>query len=220
MQVLSGKFMNPSGSTDVDFEEEAVEQVIRNWNFLHLREIWTFGFCKSTLAGFFKSIPASISPVLKEALHLLQWIYSERILQMRTSVGDSFDQVQNHREEFNNEMWDSDFVRGILQFSFEPLTGHRRKISMNARYATLVWKSPKDDVKDRHAQYKCDQIYTDSDLLLLLSDDIIHEFRDGDRFLRLIRPLQSEGPFKFEAVLVCCAISREYTAVGQLHMVC
>ena len=101
---------------------------------------------------------------------------------------------------------------GILEISFVPESGLRSLVSLNSRYASIVSTISQEDVLNAHAQNRFNLNYPHLDLLFLLADDILLDFRDRVRYFRLMKLCDR----MFNPILVCCAVSREFDGLGRL----
>ena len=191
----------------------------QSWDFPHLLGLRACGFNESELSDFFDSIPEEIGNVLRRALDMQQR------LSRQTAIPTKNDNICTPRDtpmelevdDFNSAMWELDDECGIFQISIIPETCKRRQISLNSRYASIISTRSKEVVLDAHEQNECNLFYPHSDFLLLLVDDILHDFRDRVRYFRLMKwadPNAIRG-----IILVSCAVSREFNWFGQLSKV-
>ena len=96
------------------------------WNFHHLRELWSIGYRESELSELVCNFPAAISPVLKKNLQLMQDLAINRIRLLKdaiTPLQSNHPTRSRNQDEFNSAMWESDETFGILQMSLVPETG-------------------------------------------------------------------------------------------------
>jgi hypothetical protein len=191
-----------------------------DWSFLHLREFMTFGLWESEMFEILNSSPMTISHIMKKALKMLQTLAVNRskyLKDLHIPIGAA----ENMREEdgqeaFNNEMWEMDETFGIFQMAFVPETGLRKSVTFNSRYASLVSGMTREDLMSSYSLDRGLLPFSKSDLPLLLVDEILNDFQDRARFFRLIK----RGEHSINAVLVCCAVSREFNSFAQLCKVC
>ena len=191
----------------------------QSWDFPHLLGLRACGFNESELSDFFDSIPEEIGNVLRRALDMQQR------LSRQTAIPTKNDNICTPRDtpmelevdDHNSAMWELDDVCGILQISFDAEAGQRRRISLNSRYASIVSTRSREAVLYAQEQNACDLLFPHSDFLLLLVDDILHDFRDRVRYFRLLK--WADPAMVREGVMVCCAVSREFDWYGQLSKV-
>ena len=160
------------------------------WNFHHLRELWSIGYRESELSELVSNFPAAISPVLKKNLQLMQDLAINRIRLLNDAnnqLRSSHAMRSRNQDDFNSAMWESDETFGILQMSLVPETGQRKGISLNSRFASLVSCMSLEDLRITFMRNESSLPCPTSDLLLLLVDDILHDFQDRERYFRLIR---------------------------------
>jgi hypothetical protein len=189
-----------------------------SWGFLHLLGLHACGFVESELSDLFNSIPEEIGHVMRRALDLqqrLSWQRNPTQKELYCIPGNI--PMELEVDDFNSAMWELDDECGIFQISIIPETCKRRQISLNSRYASIVSTRSKEVVLDAHEQNECNLFYPHSDFLLLLVDDILHDFRDRVRYFRLMKwadPNAIRG-----IILISCAVSREFNWFGQLSKV-
>ena len=182
------------------------------WKFLHLREIWQFGFRSADISNFLGSIPMILWPTFKKVLSLMEEKYYQPKTNKLTKISGSDSDCFQYLMEA--AMWEDQNECGFIQFDFDPETGDRTKISTNDFMACL-WGMTKQDLLYRLSVHSMPLIVPGVDLLYLMVDDILHEFRDSERYLRLFTSFDPPS----RAILVHWSTRRNFNAYGGCHMV-
>jgi hypothetical protein len=181
------------------------------WEFEQLTPLWATGSRLSELSQLFMSIPNTVRPLIRKALDLLTDIENgKHLLLKHAKITISGPLAVTHQA---TRSWESVF--GVFEIFFDPETHRRKDIRVNARMATLLSNSTVDDLLYRLLNDDFDFPIPPMDFVMILSDDIWHEFSNRVRYIRLIK----EDNGAHYAELVCVTTERETTDLGQLTMV-
>jgi hypothetical protein len=149
---------------------------------------------------------------LKKSITLLQDIATERTLHPGHAEArpTSSAQADFPLQELRARGWAG---YGILEILFDPETRQRKNINMNPQMAMLVSNSTIDELLRRLLNDDFSLAFAPFDFLLLLADEIQHDFGDNRvRYLRVI----TEGKATHHAALVCLFSEKELDSRGQL----
>ena len=180
------------------------------WKYLHLQELWLFGYRTDDISNFLGSIPIAMWPSLRHLLFLLEKKYQPTTFAPQLTV-QSTDFGQSKLE---TTMWEDQNDCGFLQFTFDPSTGERLEITAND-FQACFWNMTKHELLSRLENYSMPLFVTSIDFLELFIDDLLNEFQDRERYCRAFSNL---SPLS-NAVLVHWSIQRRFNSCGQCYLV-
>ena len=188
----------------------------RFWEFIYLRDLWLSGFCSEDISRFLDSTPTALWWPLKRSLQLLECLHNYTVQCSKSVDRDSqfFEGESSGPCEIEKEMWESQNHCGFMQIDFNPETGERVGVAVNAHQAKM-WNMSKKQLSTRLLGRLMPLMIPYMDLLSVLIDEILHEFGDKTRFHRIYTSLKSPR----NAVLVHHSVTRRFNSDGQVYMV-
>jgi hypothetical protein len=174
--------------------------------------IWTFGYRSLDVLNLLATIPSSIGGLLRTVNSLSQdpWPNTAK-------SPDCFSPEVAEALRMQRQMWYSQNEYGFLELSYDPATGDRSAVALNALQARIFGMS-REEFKARFAAHSLPLFIPPQDLLLLLTDRARRALDHCCDSTRYHRCFTSESPPRMP-IIVRITTRRSYDSLGKLTSV-